>query len=42
VQVLLGHESIATTERITAVDDTEVRAAMMAAAGDQTAGVLGL
>lgn len=31
VQVLLGHESIATTERYTAVDDSEIRAAMMAA-----------
>lgn len=32
VQVLLGHESIVTTERYTAVDDDEIRAAMMAAA----------
>ena len=32
VQVLLGHESIATTERYTAVDDSEMRAAMEAAA----------
>lgn len=32
VQVLLGHESIATTERYTAVDDAEIRA--MVAAGD--------
>jgi len=31
VQVLLGHESIATTERYTAVNDDEVRAAAMAA-----------
>jgi integrase/recombinase XerC len=31
VQVLLGHASIATTERYTAVDDNEIRAAMMAA-----------
>jgi integrase/recombinase XerC len=31
VQVLLGHESIATTERYTAVDDDEIRAAMEAA-----------
>jgi integrase/recombinase XerC len=33
VQVLLGHESIATTERYLAVDDSEIRAAMVAAAG---------
>jgi site-specific recombinase XerD len=32
VQTLLGHESVATTERYTAVDDDEVRAAMMATA----------
>lgn len=31
VQVLLGHESIATTERYTATDDSEIRAAMVAA-----------
>lgn len=31
VQTLLGHSSVATTERYTAVDDDEVRAAMMAA-----------
>ena len=31
VQSLLGHSSVATTERYTAVDDDEVRAAMMAA-----------
>ncbi|OBJ27164.1 tyrosine-type recombinase/integrase [Mycobacterium sp. 1245801.1] len=31
VQVLLGHSSIATTERYTAVDDDEIRAAAMAA-----------
>jgi integrase len=31
VQVLLGHSSVATTERYTAVDDDEIRAAMMAA-----------
>jgi integrase len=31
VQVLLGHESIATTERYTAVDDDEIRAAMESA-----------
>jgi integrase/recombinase XerC len=34
VQVLLGHTSIATTERYTAVDDSEIRAAMVAAVGD--------
>ena len=34
VQVLLGHASIVTTERYTAVDDDEIRAAMMAAIGD--------
>jgi integrase len=34
VQVLLGHESVATTERYTAVDDDETRAAMTAAGGD--------
>jgi integrase len=31
VQMLLGHASVATTERYTAVDDDEIRAAMMAA-----------
>lgn len=31
VQVLLGHSSVATTERYTAVDDDEIRAAVMAA-----------
>jgi integrase len=31
VQVLLGHASIATTERYVAVDDSEIRAAMVAA-----------
>lgn len=31
VQKLLGHESIATTERYVAVDDSEIRAAMMGA-----------
>lgn len=31
VQVLLGHSSVATTERYTAVDDDEIRAAAMAA-----------
>ncbi|MGV0838418.1 tyrosine-type recombinase/integrase, partial [Mycolicibacterium thermoresistibile] len=31
VQTLLGHSSVATTERYTAVDDDEVRAAMLAA-----------
>ncbi|MCV7134408.1 tyrosine-type recombinase/integrase [Mycobacterium hodleri] len=31
VQTLLGHSSVATTERYTAVDDAEIRAAMMAA-----------
>jgi hypothetical protein len=34
VQTLLGHASIATTERYTAVDDSEIRAAMVAAIGD--------
>jgi integrase/recombinase XerC len=34
VQVLLGHASIATTEQYTAVDDSEIRAAMVAAVGD--------
>jgi len=34
VQILLGHESIATTERYTAVDDSETRAAMTAALDD--------
>jgi integrase/recombinase XerC len=34
VQTLLGHASIATTERYTAVDDSEMRAAMVAAVGD--------
>jgi site-specific recombinase XerD len=32
--VLLGHASIVTTERYTAVDDDEIRAAMMAAAAE--------
>ena len=32
VQVLLGHTSVATTQRYTAVDEDEIRAAMMAAA----------
>jgi integrase/recombinase XerC len=31
VQVLMGHSSIATTEGYLAVDDDEVRAAMLAA-----------
>jgi hypothetical protein len=31
VQVLLGHSSIATAERYVAVDDSEIRAAMVAA-----------
>jgi site-specific recombinase XerD len=34
VQALLGHSSVATTERYTAVDDDEIRAAAMAAALD--------
>ena len=34
VQVLLGHASIATTERYVAVDDVEIRAAMVPAVGD--------
>lgn len=33
VQTLLGHSSVATTERYTAVDDDEIRAAMLAAIG---------
>jgi integrase/recombinase XerC len=33
VQLLLGHASIATTERYVAVDDAEIRAAMVAAVG---------
>ncbi|KMO82294.1 tyrosine-type recombinase/integrase [Mycolicibacterium chlorophenolicum] len=33
VQTLLGHSSVATTERYTAVDDDEIRAAAMAALG---------
>jgi site-specific recombinase XerD len=31
VQPLLGHSSVATTERYTAVDDDEIRAAAVAA-----------
>jgi site-specific recombinase XerD len=34
VQVLLGHASIAATKRYIAVDDSEIRAAMVAAVGD--------
>ena len=34
MQVLLGHASIATTERYVAVDDSEIQAAMEAAMGD--------
>jgi len=34
VQELLGHASIATTERYTAIDDDEIRAASMAAAAE--------
>ena len=34
VQMLLGHESISTTQRYTAVDDGELRAAMTAALDD--------
>ena len=37
VQVLLGHASIATTERYMAVDDAEIRAAMVAAIGNREA-----
>jgi hypothetical protein len=33
VQQLLGHARIGTTERYTAVDDSEIRAAMVAAGG---------
>jgi len=40
VQVLLGHASIATTERYLAVDDAEIRAAMVAAVGDHRCGLL--
>ncbi|OBK04066.1 recombinase XerD [Mycolicibacterium fortuitum] len=32
VQMLLGHASVATTQRYLAVDDDEIRAAMMGAA----------
>lgn len=35
VQVILGHASVATTERYTAVDNGELRAAMIAAAGSE-------
>lgn len=35
VQTLLGHSSVATTERYTAVDDDEIRAAAMAAATEE-------
>lgn len=35
VQVLLGHSSVATTERYTAVDGDEIRAAMMSALSEQ-------
>ena len=37
VQVLLGHAPIVTTERYTAVDDDEIRAAMLAAVGESAA-----
>jgi len=37
VQTLLGHANVGVTERYTAVDDGEVRAAMQAAAGYSTA-----
>jgi integrase/recombinase XerC len=37
VQVLLGHESIATTERYIAADESEIRAAMVAAVFDEGA-----
>lgn len=36
VQKILGHESLATTERYLAVDDSECRAAMMAAVGGES------
>jgi integrase/recombinase XerC len=36
VQVLLGHSSVATTERYTAVDADEIRAAMVSAANRLT------
>jgi integrase len=35
VQMLLSHASVATTERYTAVDDDEIRAAMMSAMGTE-------
>jgi site-specific recombinase XerD len=34
MQTLLGHSSVAATERYTAVDDDEIRAAMMPAITD--------
>jgi site-specific recombinase XerD len=34
VQVLLGHASMATTERYAAFDDDEMRATMVTAIGD--------
>jgi integrase/recombinase XerC len=34
MQTLLGRSSVATTERYTAVDDDEIRAAMMATLSD--------
>jgi len=36
VQQLLGHESVATTERYLAVDDAEMRAAMLGAVGESS------
>ena len=38
VQMLLGHSSVATTERYCAVDDFEIRAAMEAASAAERSG----
>ncbi|QBP29707.1 integrase [Mycobacterium phage Typha] len=42
VQTLLGHANVAVTERYTAVDDSEVRAAMQAAKTDEGISRLGM